>query len=125
MTSDSPATLADRLAAALDREERRARFVLSDYARHEPSWETLNTGVVLLGDELLLTGDGPLADHIAYQDPDRTLRRVAAHRRILDVWRKADAKRYENAEDEARAWLMDEVLEWLAEGYDVTAEADR
>jgi hypothetical protein len=40
---------------------------------------------VQLGDELLPTGDGPLAEHIAHHDPAAVLADIAAKRAILDL----------------------------------------
>jgi len=76
------------LRARLDERERAARFVLSDYAHHEAAWSVPSTGVVDIGegsiaDETILTGDGPLAEFIADNDPAFVLADVAAKRRLL------------------------------------------
>lgn len=81
----SMAALVAFVEARLDEDERTARFVLSSYAGHEPDWDVPCTGVVQTGGELVPTGDGPLAEHIARHDPARVLRAVEAKRRILDL----------------------------------------
>lgn len=78
------------LRAQLDKRERAARYVLSDYAEHEASWDVPSTGVVQLGDDLVPTGDGPLAEFIADNDPEFVLADVAAKRRILELYEAAD-----------------------------------
>lgn len=80
------------LRARYDDRERAARFVLSDYAQHEASWTVPSTGVVVIGeggiaDETILTGDGPLAEFIAANDPKSVLFDVAAKRQILKLHR--------------------------------------
>jgi len=73
-----------------------------------------------------LDGDGELAaildgsavaGHIARHDPARVLAEVRAKRRVLELWERENAKRYEHAEGEARAWLMDEVVAALGLPY--------
>lgn len=81
------------LRARYDERERAALFVLSDYAHHEASWSVPSTGVVDIGDggiadETILTGDGPLADFIADNDPEFVLADVVAKRQI--VWEHGD-----------------------------------
>jgi hypothetical protein len=58
-----------------------------------------------------------LRHHIALNDPAAVLDDIAAKRRILDACEREAAQRHEHAEGEARAWLMDEVLEALAAPY--------
>jgi hypothetical protein len=62
--------------------------VLSGYAQHEATWTVPSTGVVDIGeggiaDATILTGDGPLAEFIADNDPRFVLDDVAAKRRII------------------------------------------
>ncbi len=52
--------------------------------------------------------------HIARHDPGRALADVAALRAVLTIWEREDAGRHRDAESEARAWLMDEVVAALA-----------
>jgi Family of unknown function (DUF6221) len=42
--------------------------------------------------------------------PKRVLREVAAKSAIVQRWKEQDTMRYDNAEDESRAWLLDAVL---------------
>jgi hypothetical protein len=54
------------------------------------------------------------ASVLVVHDPARELRDVAAKRAILARWRELDARRGDNAEDEARAWLANEIVANLA-----------
>lgn len=66
------------IRARLEDDAHCARLVLSDYAAHQAEWQAISTGVVLLGRELLPTGDGPIGEHIARHDPARVLGQCAA-----------------------------------------------
>lgn len=77
--------LTTRLATAINKDERAAHYVLSDYANHQPEWNELSTGVLNTGDDLLPLGDGPLARFIAHNDPASVLRHCTAHRKILGL----------------------------------------
>ena len=91
MTAPAVPDLAARILAAVDDAERAARYVLSDYAAHDAAWTVPSTGVIQLGDDLLATADGPLAEHIARHDPAAVLRRCAADRRILQLHPQVEA----------------------------------
>ncbi len=56
-----------------------------------------------------------LAAHIARHDPARVLREVEAKRKI--VARYQASLGYDNAEDEARCWLLGEIVEALASAW--------
>jgi hypothetical protein len=89
-----PSPLVAFLRARLDERERAARFVLSDYAQHEATWTVPSTGVVDIGeggiaDAMILTGDGPLAEFIADNDPAFALADVAAKRQLIEVYEQA------------------------------------
>lgn len=66
------------IRAQLGDDANRARLVLSGYAGHQAEWQAISTGVVLLGRELLPTGDGPIGEHVARHDPARVLGQCAA-----------------------------------------------
>jgi len=71
------------------------------------------------------------ADHVARHDPARTLRMVAAHRIILDLYEQARrrAKTAHHSVDQVRAMArmvaLTDVVEALAEMYGVTVEEQR
>lgn len=55
--------------------------------------------------------------HPSLVDPARVLAEVDAKRRIVELWERENGERHLHAEGEARAWLMDEVLQALALPY--------
>lgn len=86
--------LVEKLNAALDEEERIALAAHAD----EPRWEARNADGgfhmedpwVGYKDDLGTVATGmreETAVHMAFQDPKRALRRVAAHRKILEIHR--------------------------------------
>lgn len=82
-------TLVERLRAALDETERVAReaggtaWVKSSTYPDQAGVEEAATGEVVVYDEGWPTT--AQAEHIALHDPERELRMVAAHRKILDL----------------------------------------
>lgn len=114
------------LRAQVDEDERAARWVLGDYAQHEETWDVPSTGVVQVGDDLIPTGDGPLAQFIAGHDPGRELAEVAFKRRILDAADVAlyghgdpiprDSEGRELSHPIARLWLL-HLLNEMSELY--------
>jgi Family of unknown function (DUF6221) len=59
-------------------------------------------------EQIRVTGDPDhgVTAHIIRWDPARVLREVEAGRQLLARWHEHDARRSDNAEDEARAWLL-------------------
>jgi hypothetical protein len=62
------------------------------------------------------------AVHIVRHDPAKVLRRCAVDRKLVDMCGQVVGKQYENAEAEARAWLMADVFQLMIEAYGVTSE---
>jgi hypothetical protein len=94
-------------------DEQIARAVLGDYAQHQRHWDVSSTGVVELRDPglegALVTGDGPVAWHIATWDPARVLAECNAKRRIVERY----AFLLEHGDSGDARW----VLPLLAEPY--------
>lgn len=104
------------LRARYDERERAARFVLSDYAHHEAAWSVPSTGVVDIGegsiaDETILTGDGPLAEFIADNDPQFVLADVAAKRQIVER-NEAHAKKLARLNEKNSAGTLTQDQAW-------------
>lgn len=112
------------LNARLDEDEAAAKCVLED-PDYEAVWHEPSSSVLYVGpgseryplDGLHSLGDSRLTRFIAEHDPARVLREVEAGRRLLARWEQLDARRSDNAEDEARAWLADEMVAMRAAVY--------
>lgn len=102
--------------ARLDDVERAARYVLSDYAQHEEAWSVPSTGVLQLGDDLVPTGDGPLAEFIAGNDPQAVLDDIRSKKAILDDYERR-CRDTTNPARELECRLIRGVIQQLATVY--------
>jgi uncharacterized protein DUF6221 len=75
-----------------------------DKARFDEDYQGEENRLVVYGNEVATS------EHIALNDPAYVLADIASRRRILEIYERVNSRRHENAEDEARAWLMDEVV---------------
>ncbi len=119
--------LVDRLRAALDHAEAVARAAIT-HAGYGPTgeWATSDDGSVMPadpgGNDWIAVGpwSGALGDigvHIAANDPAHVLRTVAAHRRIIAIYKYAVASRDADSMAWNRAVDMEHVLADLASIY--------
>lgn len=110
------------IEARLDEEYAAARDLIeSESAAAE--WYEMTSGVLVTGpptaddtwDGTFAIGDSRITRFIAGHDPARVLREVEAKRKI--VARYQASLGYDNAEDEARCWLLGEIVEALASAW--------
>jgi hypothetical protein len=117
--------LTDRIRAALDETERVAREAWQENWR----WYAEDKTVMTHGQDgewegYRTVGTRADAEHIALHDPERVLRMVAAHRKILDAWVAADAEAQKDPYEKSVTgyWEgLDTAVAALAEAYGVEA----
>jgi hypothetical protein len=77
------------LTARYDEDDAGARHAFADHNDSGPHWTEVTTGAVDTGgtglDSIIVTGDGPMARHIADWDPARVLAETAAKRKLLEA----------------------------------------
>lgn len=119
MTDD----LTSHITPALDSLERLARYSGGNgrwAAREHPTQRGLWQVVEGTYDVATVKGSTRV-QHVAHWDPLAVFDLISAHREILAIVARVNEHRYEHAEGEAKAWLMDEVVAALAKAHRIEA----
>lgn len=120
----SETTRIERLRAAIAEAERMAALHTGRVYADDNGPDRMSC--IAVADEQWADGSDRLPNHHNYwtliHDPTVVLRRCVADRKLLDLCERAMEQQRENAEAEARAWMMLEVFELMAEAYGVGHE---